>query len=92
MLKAVSWFVRPYTGHPEDYNSILDINCKRLRHYASTVEKVLGPELLKCNLHYVVCRLRPQCLARGHIGNESEIQIERAVQALKSTLGSHSVP
>ena len=58
MLKAVSFFVRPYNGDPAKYKHILQVNHERIVSYAKCMELVVGPELLKSNLHAAVCRLR----------------------------------
>ena len=92
MLKSVAWFVRPYLGSTSKYVEELDDNHKRLVEYAQTMERYIGPYLLKHNLHQAVCRLRDQCTQRGHIGDETEIQIERGVQFLKRLFDGSSVP
>ena len=58
MFKAVAFFVVPYNGPKKDYSKQLDVNHARLHTYARCMEEVVGPELLKNNLHHAICRLK----------------------------------
>ena len=57
---------------------------RQLRQYAEGIEELQLPnELLTYNLHILVCRLARQEAARGHVGKDIELWIERGVQRLK---------
>ena len=57
---------------------------RQLWRFAEGVEdKQLPKELLTYNLHVLVCRLARQEAARGHVGKDIELWIERGVQRLK---------
>ena len=57
---------------------------RQLLRYAEGIEEQQLPkELLTYNLHILVCRLARQEAARGHVGKDIELWIERGVQRLK---------
>lgn len=51
--------------------------------YAQYLETEVDEELLKSNLHVVLCRLPWQIICRGHSGDESELWVERAAGFLR---------
>ena len=57
LLKAVTFFVRPYTGATTSYADELTLNTKRLWDYGRCMEQVVGGKPLSNNLHHAICRL-----------------------------------
>lgn len=88
MHESVVFFCRPTFLSGEAYKQELEKHHKGLLGYAQVMEKLVGPQLLKSNLHAAVCQLKAQCLARGHSGNENESAVERGVQYAKKPVRS----
>ena len=70
---------------PRPYNEAAIKKAQRqLLQYAEGIEEQQLPEeLLTYDLHILVCRLARQEAARGHVGKDIELWIERGVQRLK---------
>lgn len=82
---ACVFFCRHYVPVAgETYEQTCDRHVGYLRAYGEFIESNgLPDKLLKFNLHMVCCRLKAQCMARGHVGAENELFIERAILAIK---------
>lgn len=86
--RACRWFNHPYMPSVLDtdasYAAALDKHCASLLDWGKFIEtNNLPAKLLKSNLHMVCCRLKQQCLTRGHSGSEIELYIERMILNLK---------
>lgn len=83
--KAIVFFCRAYQPlEGETYSQALERNIEYLLDYGRFIEDHhLPDQLLKFNLHLATCRLKEQCLYRGHSGSENELFIERTILAIK---------
>ena len=55
--------------------------------YGRFIEAAGLPEsLLKFTLHMMACRVKDQCLTRGHLALDNEMFIEQAIQKIKNIL------
>ena len=62
-----------------------------LLSYAKFIETEGLPDmLLKVTLHIMCCRVKEQCLTRGHLALDNEVFIERAIQRIKNIQRSRS--
>ena len=70
-------------ANPRPYTEAAITRAQRqLLQYAEGIEEhQLPEELLTYNLHVLVCRLARQEAARGHVGKDIELWIERGVRA-----------